>query len=277
MQTKQIKIGKSTISNKNPFVLIAGPCVLTNIKESLYIAGYCKSVCEKYNVPYIFKGSYDKANRTNIKSLRGPGIHKGLDILSIIKEKLNIPVLTDIHNAYDADLVGSVVDIIQIPAFLSRQTDLIVESAKTNKVVNIKKGQFLAPNDMKSILGKSVSTGNKKIMLTERGTSFGYNNLIVDYRGIEKMKSFGYPVIFDATHSVQLPGSAGTQSGGEREYILPLSKAAAALGVAGLFMEVFPDPAKSPSDSATVLPLKSLSKVLGELKKIDKIIKETRI
>jgi 2-dehydro-3-deoxyphosphooctonate aldolase (KDO 8-P synthase) len=272
MKHKIITLNKINISNDNPMVLIAGPCILTDYNEAYKIASFCKRIADKYKINYIFKASYDKANRTNIKSYRGPGITKGLNILKEIKNKLKIGILTDVHNLSEIDDAASVADIIQIPAFLSRQTDLIIETAKTKKIINIKKGQFLAPDDMKNIAEKILSTGNNKIIFTERGTSFGYHNLVVDMRGIEKMKELGYPVIFDATHSVQLP-SAGNISGGERAYILPLAKASVAIGISGIFMEVHPDPKKSLSDSASIFPMNKLDETLKILKKIDEVVK----
>ncbi|MFC1567137.1 3-deoxy-8-phosphooctulonate synthase, partial [bacterium] len=253
MKQLKIKLNNFDISNNKPFVLIAGPCVIKDFDETFEIAQYLKKISQKHNIPLIFKASYDKANRSSVTSYRGPGIEKGLKILVDIKNKLNIPITTDIHTPIEAAQAAEIVDIIQIPAFLSRQTDLIVKAADTGRIVNVKKGQFLAPDDMRHIVEKVKSRENNNILLTERGTFFGYHNLVVDMRSMEKMKEYGFPVIFDATHSVQLPGGLAKKSGGEREYILPLAKAAIAVGIAGIFMEVHPDPKKSLSDSASIL------------------------
>ena len=270
---KTISIKNIKIANDKKFVLIAGPCILETKALAEDIALVCKDLCSKYGIDYIFKASFDKANRTSIDSFRGLGIEKGLEILNGIKTKFNIPVTTDVHSVQDVEKVASVVDIIQIPAFLSRQTDILVAAAKTGKIVNVKKGQFLAPEDMKNIVTKIESHGNENIILTERGTTFGYNNLVVDMKGIEKMKKLGYPVVFDATHSMQLPGGAGNFTGGEREYTISVAKAAIALGIAGIFMEVHPDPEKSPSDKTTIYPLFSLENALKKLKAIDDLVK----
>jgi 2-dehydro-3-deoxyphosphooctonate aldolase (KDO 8-P synthase) len=224
-------------------------------------------------VPFIFKASYDKANRSSVNSYRGPGIEKGLQILAKIKKELKVPVLTDVHEQEQAALAAEAVDILQIPAFLSRQTDLIKACAKTGKPVNIKKGQFLAPQDIFNVIKKCEYYGNKNISLTERGASFGYNNLVVDFRAIEIMKQSGYPVIFDATHSVQLPGGAGNKSSGQREFVLPLAKAAAATGIAALFLEVHPNPDKALSDGANSVNLKYFEEILKRAKALDEVIK----
>ncbi|MFH1715136.1 MAG: 3-deoxy-8-phosphooctulonate synthase [Elusimicrobiota bacterium] len=269
----EIQLGSIKISNNDPFILIAGPCVIDNVKETLYIAETLKKIAQKHKIPLIFKASYDKANRSNINSYRGPGITKGLEILDYVKRKTGVHILTDVHNVSDVKEVSKVADVVQVPAFLSRQTDMITETAKLSKIINIKKGQFLAPEDMLNVIRKAEKSGNKNIILTERGSSFGYHNLVVDMRGIETMKRFGYPVIFDATHSAQLPGALKDMSGGDRDYIMPLARAAAAIGVAGIFMETHPDPKKSKSDSAVVFPLNKLDEALGILKKFDKIAK----
>lgn len=274
MSNKKIKItDKITLSNDNPFVVIAGPCVIESEKHALNLAKKLKKITSDLKIPFIFKASYDKANRSSVCSYRGPGIEEGLNILSKIKKELKVPVLTDIHTEEQALRVAKVVDIIQIPAFLSRQTDLIKACAQTGKPVNIKKGQFLAPEDMFNVVAKVEKFGNKKISLTERGASFGYHNLVVDFRGLEIMKQSGYPVIFDATHSVQLPGGKGNKSGGNREFALPLSKAAAAVGIAALFLEVHENPDKALSDGANSVDLNYFKKILIETKAIDKVVK----
>ncbi|MBN1384979.1 MAG: 3-deoxy-8-phosphooctulonate synthase [Elusimicrobia bacterium] len=262
--SKIIKIDNILIGGKNPGVLIAGPCIVETEKTTFYIASKLKKICKQLKIPLIFKASYDKANRSSIKSFRGPGIQKGLEILLNIKKRLRIPLLVDVHCTRDVSRVSEVADIIQIPAFLCRQTDLIVAAAKTKKPINVKKGQFLSPHDMKNVIKKIESAGNKRILLTERGTSFGYNNLVVDMRSLVIMGSFGYPVVFDATHSVQLPGGLGDKTGGQREYILPLCKAAVAVGIDALFMEVHPTPEKALSDGANAVKVSELKKLLIE-------------
>ena len=242
--------------------LMAGPCVLEGFERSLKIGRRAKEIAENLNLPYIFKASFDKANRSSIKSFRGPGLDEGLKILAAIKAELGVPVVTDIHETYQAEPVAQVADIIQIPAFLCRQTDLLAAAAKTGKVVNVKKGQFLSPNDMKNVVVKLEETGAEKIMLTERGASFGYNNLVVDMRGLPIMRGFGYPVIFDGTHSVQLPGGAGTSSAGQREFVGYLTRAAAAVGIDGLFLEVHDNPAEALSDGANMIYLDKLENLL---------------
>ncbi len=269
---KTVNLNNLKISNQNEFTMILGPCVLENYEKAEEIALFCKNLCEKYEIGYIFKASFDKANRSSITSYRGLGIDEGLEILAKIKSKYNLPVTTDVHSVSDVQKVANVVDIIQIPAFLSRQTDILLEAARTQKIVNVKKGQFLAPDDMKNVVKKIESQGNEKIMLTERGTSFGYNNLVVDMKGIEKMKKFEYPVFFDATHSMQLPGGEN-HSGGEREFTLALAKAAISLGIAGIFMEVHPQPDLSPSDKTTIYPISELENFVKILKNLDEFIK----
>ena len=276
MKTIDLKNFGIKIANNEKFVLIAGPCVLEMRNEAEYIAGFCKDLCRKHGINYIFKASFDKANRSSVDSFRGVGIENGLEILAGIGQKFDLPITTDVHSVQDIEMVGKVVDIIQIPAFLSRQTDILIAAAKTGKIVNVKKGQFLAPDDMQNVVSKIESQKNKNIILTERGSSFGYNNLVVDMKGIEKMKNTGYPVVFDATHSMQLPGGCGSFTGGEREYTVSLAKAALALGIAGIFMEVHPEPEKSPSDKTTIYPLAKLEEALIKLKAIDDLIKEKR-
>lgn len=256
------------------FILLAGPCVIENEEMIYTVASQLKSISERMGVEYYFKASFDKANRTSINSFRGPGIEKGVEILKAIKEELGLKIVTDIHEPYQADLVSEVADIIQIPAFLCRQTDLVCAAAQTGKIVNVKKGQFLAPWDMKNVINKIEECGNKSIMLCERGNSFGYNQLVVDMTGIVEMKKNGYPVIFDATHSVQKPGGNGTSTGGNREYVEYLAKAAVAVGADGLFMEVHPDPDKALSDGPNMIPLDDVERVLSKVLEIYKIVNE---
>lgn len=250
------------------FQLIAGPCVIESEEMVLSIAGQMKEITDKLGIPYTFKASFDKANRTSINSFRGPGIDDGLRILQKVKDTYGLSVCTDIHEAWQAEPVGKVADILQIPAFLCRQTDLLVAAAKTGKCVNIKKAQFLAPWDMKNCVEKVRQSGNDNVMLCERGTSFGYNTLVVDMTGLRVMKEFGVPVIFDATHSVQKPGGNGTSSGGNRQYVEYLAKAALAVGVDGLFMETHPDPNQAKSDGPNMVPLAEMEELLFRLKKV---------
>jgi 2-dehydro-3-deoxyphosphooctonate aldolase (KDO 8-P synthase) len=273
MKTKEITVGNLRLGGSNPFFLIAGPCVIENEKLAISAAEEIKKICDKLDVPFIFKSSYDKANRSAIKSFRGPGIQKGLAVLKKVKETINVPILCDVHSQKEIKEAAEIVDIIQIPAFLCRQTDLILDASKTGKPINVKKGQFLAPWDMENIIKKIESVGNKNILLTERGTSFGYNNLIVDMKSLPIMRRFGYPVIFDATHSVQLPGGLGASSGGLREFIPYLARASIACGCDGVFLEVHPQPDKALCDGPNSFPLKELSALLEELKKIDAIVK----
>ncbi|OGL44855.1 MAG: 3-deoxy-8-phosphooctulonate synthase [Candidatus Schekmanbacteria bacterium RBG_16_38_11] len=272
--TKTVKVGNIGIGNGNPFLLIAGPCVIESRKSCIEIAARLKDLCQKVDVPLIFKTSFDKANRSSVDSYRGPGIEKGLDVLSEIKDKLKLPVLSDVHRISEVDNASKVLDVIQVPAFLCRQTDLLQEIAKKGKPINIKKGQFLAPWDTKNIIEKIEHKGNKKILLTERGTSFGYNNLVVDFRGIAIMRRFGYPVGFDATHSVQLPGGAGKSSSGEREFVMPLTRSALAFGCDFIYMEVHKNPKKALCDGPNMVDLKELERILKIGKRIDKLIKE---
>jgi len=265
-----INIGNITIGHGAPLVLISGPCVIENYEISFKIAQFLKKLSCELDIPLIFKASYDKANRTSIKSFRGPGIENGLDILKRLKTELDILVLSDVHRISEIDNAADVLDIIQVPAFLCRQTDFILEVAKTKKPVNIKKGQFLAPWDVLNIIEKVTSTGNEQVLITERGTTFGYNNLVVDFRGIKIMQDTGWPVIFDVTHSIQLPGGSGTRSGGQREFAPILAKAAVAAGVDGVFMEVHPDPDKALCDGPNSLKLDTLNEMLSVLKAIRK-------
>ncbi len=268
MQVGSIKIGRGL-----PFVFIAGPCVIESEKLCMQTAEFLSKLTRELDIPFVFKSSYDKANRSSIKSFRGPGYQEGLKILEKVRKAFKVPVLTDIHSVMEAEAAARSVDCLQIPAFLSRQTDLIVAAARTGLPVNIKKAQFMSPWDMKNVVDKFLSTGNDKVLLTERGTCFGYNNLVVDFRSIVVMKRFGYPVIFDASHSVQLPGGAGDSSSGDRQFIFPLAKAAVSLGVDGLFMEVHPDPDKALSDGPNMLALSELKDVLAHLKAIDQAVK----
>ena len=265
---RQIKVKNINIGDKNPLVLIAGPCVIESESMCLETAGRIKDICAKLSIPYIFKCSFDKANRLSIGSFRGPGLKKGLDILSKVKQKLKIPILSDVHCQKEITEAGKVLDIIQIPAFLCRQTDIVLAAAKTGKVVNIKKGQFLAPWDILPVIKKAESVGNHSILITERGVSFGYNNLVSDFRSLKIMREFGYPVIYDATHSIQLPGGKGSCSGGQREFVEGLSRAAVAFGCDGLFLEVHPHPDKALCDGPNMINLKELETLLRQVKKI---------
>jgi 2-dehydro-3-deoxyphosphooctonate aldolase (KDO 8-P synthase) len=247
------------------FKLIAGPCVIENEELCIQIAKTLKPICEKYGIDYFFKASFDKANRTSISSFRGPGIDEGLKILNKVKKEVGVKICTDIHEPWQASRAAEVADIIQIPAFLCRQTDLLVAAAKTGKTINVKKAQFFAPWDMKNVLGKLEESGASNIWLCERGSSFGYNNLVVDFTGIIEMKKFGYPVVFDATHSVQKPGGKGTSTGGNREYVPYLAKAAIAVGADVIFMETHPNPEVALSDGPNSVALKDVDKILGEL------------
>ncbi len=265
VQVNSIRIGRP-----EPFVLISGPCVIENEQTTFDIAEQLKKMTARLNVPFIFKASYDKANRTSIDSFRGPGIKKGLEILTSIRKELGVPVISDVHQVSEVEKAAQALDIIQIPAFLCRQTDLIVEAAKTGKPVNIKKGQFLAPWDMKNVVNKILSTGNSKIVLTDRGASFGYNNLVTDFRCIQIMhETTGCPVIYDATHSVQLPGGAGTASSGQREFVPLLARAAIAAGVDGLFIETHRNPEMALSDGPNSMRLEDLEELLKQLKAIE--------
>ncbi|MCF2649124.1 3-deoxy-8-phosphooctulonate synthase [Niallia circulans] len=271
----QVKLNDKIIfGDNNPFVLIAGPCVIESKELVMETAAQIKEITDKLNIPFIFKASFDKANRSSIFSQRGPGIEEGLDILSQVKQKYNIPVTSDIHDYSQAEMAGEVLDIIQIPAFLCRQTDLLVAAAKTGKIVNVKKGQFLAPWDMKNVVSKLKETGNDNILLTERGSTFGYNNLVVDMRSVPTMRELGAPVVFDATHSVQIPGGNGTSTGGKREFVPYLSRAAAAVGIDALFTEVHPNPDKAWSDGPNMLKLDELEEILKPIQAIDKVVKK---
>ena len=263
-----VEIGNITVGGDDGFLLIAGPCVIENFEKTFEIASFLKDLTAELGIPFVFKASYDKANRTSINAYMGPGAGKGLEVLLRIKNRLNIPVLSDVHTIDEIADAATVLDIIQIPAFLCRQTDFIVSVSATGKPVNIKKGQFLAPWDMANVVEKVTCSGNKRLLITERGTMFGYNNLVVDFRGIQVMKDMGYPVIFDATHSIQLPGGQGTQSGGQREFVPSLASAAVAAGADGVFMEVHPYPDKALCDGPNSMKLDTLAGLLTRLKAI---------
>jgi 2-dehydro-3-deoxyphosphooctonate aldolase (KDO 8-P synthase) len=274
--TREISIGNVLLGGNNPPLLIAGPCVIENEDITFSTAKRLNEICADLSIPLIFKSSYDKANRTALSSFRGPGLEKGLRILSDVRSKFNIPVISDVHSVEEVKHAAEVLDALQIPAFLCRQTDLILAASKTGKPVNVKKGQFLAPWDVKNIIDKFISTGNQNIFITERGTSFGYNNLVVDFRGLPIMRSFGYPVIFDVTHSLQLLGGQGSCSGAQREFAEPLARAAVAIGVDGLFVEVHPDPDKALCDGPNMIKLDALSDLLKIIKSLHGLIKEAQ-
>ena len=266
--SNQVKIGDLTVGGNGPLFLISGPCVIENKELTLKVARFLKGLAQRVKIPIIFKSSYDKANRTSIESFRGPGLDEGLEILKEVKNNMGLPILSDIHQVSEIGKAAEILDIIQIPAFLSRQTDLILEAARTRLPINIKKGQFLSPWDIEQVVLKAVSGGNSSILLTERGTSFGYNNLIVDMRSLSVMKNFGYPVVFDATHGVQLPGGRGKSSGGQRQFVAPLARAAVAAGADGVFLEIHPDPDSALSDGPNSLPFEQVEPLLNILKKI---------
>ncbi|MDC1184886.1 3-deoxy-8-phosphooctulonate synthase [Alphaproteobacteria bacterium] len=273
---KIINLADFQISNNNQLILIAGPCVIESEQHSLMMAEKITNICQKLKVKFIYKSSFDKANRSSIKSNRGISISEADKIFEKIKSSFNCPILTDVHNEAHCDFFAKSknVDVLQIPAFLCRQTDLLLSAAKTNKIINVKKGQFLSPHEVPNIFKKIESGGNNKIMITERGTSFGYNNLINDFKSLDVMKSFSYPVIFDATHSVQEPGVLGEKSGGKREFVTTLSKAAAAVGVAGIFIETHNDPDSAPSDGPNMLHLENLENLISKLIEFDNITKK---
>jgi len=272
--TKEICIDRIKIGAGRPLVLIAGPCVIESEAATLRHAERLLTICNGLSMPLIFKASYDKANRTSIGSFRGPGLKEGLAILAKVKESLGLPVLSDIHSIEQVGPAAEVLDVIQIPAFLCRQTDLLIAAAKSGRVINVKKGQFLAPWDMRNVAGKLAAAGNENIILTERGASFGYNNLVVDMRSFPVMRSTGYPVVFDATHSVQLPGGQGDSSGGQREFVEYLSRAAVATGIDGIFMEVHEDPEKALCDGPNSIQLSELPALLKKLKAIDALVSQ---
>lgn len=276
-QTHEIAIGSLRMGGGQPLVLIAGPCVIESEAHARGLAERIARVAAERGVPYIFKASYDKANRSSIKSYRGPGLKEGLRILAKIKAELKLPILSDIHEASHAAPVAEVCDVLQIPAFLARQTDLLVAAGKTGRVVNLKKGQFLAPWEMKNAIEKVASTGNEKILLTERGTSFGYQNLVVDVRSFPEMQKLGFPVVFDVTHSVQLPGGQGHASGGQPEFIEPLARAGVAAGVDGIFLEVHENPAAALSDGANALRLSELGSLLDKLATLAALVRQWEV
>lgn len=273
--TKEVIVGKIKIGGNNPLVLIAGPCVVENREMIFYTAEKIKTICEKLRIPFIFKSSYKKANRTSMGGFVSIGMDEALKILDDVKKQFGCPVLTDIHTTEEASVAAQVADVLQIPAFLCRQTDVLLAAGKTNKAVNIKKRQFLAPDDIKYPIEKVASTGNTNIFVTERGTTFGYHNLVVDIRGLPMMRKLGYPVVLDATHSVQLPSGSGTQSGGQPEFIFPLARAGVAVGIDALFIETHPEPAKALSDAASQLPLEQLESLIYQVTAIDKTMRET--
>ena len=271
-----VDLGSFKVGGVHPHFLIAGPCVIENEKVVLDTATKLAAITRELGIPYIFKSSYDKANRSSITSFRGLGMKEGLAILKKVKEDIGVPVLTDIHDMHEVPLVAEIVDVLQIPAFLCRQTDLLVEAAKTGRVVNVKKGQFLSPWEMGNVVKKLEESGTKKILLTERGTTFGYNNLVVDMRSFPIMGEFGYPVVFDATHSVQLPGGGGTHSSGQRQYIAPLARSAAAAGCDGFFMEVHPTPETALSDGPNMVHLKDVKELLEQILRICQVAGKSR-
>jgi 2-dehydro-3-deoxyphosphooctonate aldolase (KDO 8-P synthase) len=273
--TKEIDIAGIKFGGNNPLLIIAGPCVIESRDIVFYAAERLKKICDTVGLPFLFKSSYDKANRTSLSSFRGPGMEKGLKILSDVRTKFGVPVISDVHSVEEVKSASHVLDVLQIPAFLCRQTDLILAASTAGKPVNIKKGQFLSPWDMKNIIDKFTSTGNQSLFVTERGTSFGYNNLVVDFRGLPVMRSFGYPVIFDVTHSLQLPGGMGKSSGGQREFAEPLARAAVAVRVDGLFMEVHPEPEKALCDGPNMMRLDEVEKLLRTVKALDGLVKSS--
>ncbi len=272
---KSVKLGDINFQNDAPFVLIAGPCVLESYEHANMMCSKLLQIASELKIQLIYKTSYDKANRTSISSDRGLGIDKSIEIFDKLKKEFNVPIITDVHSVLECNQIKDHVDIIQIPAFLCRQTDLLIAAANTNKIINVKKGQFLAPRDMINVVNKITDSGNENILLTERGACFGYNNLVSDMRSLEIMKDeIGFPVIFDATHSVQSPGGMGNKSGGDSKYAPILARAAAAVGVAGIFMETHDNPDKAPSDGPNMIKLDEMSKILKKLIEIDNLIKE---
>ena len=271
--TREIRIKNIPVGGSNPLVLIAGPCVIEGLDITLNIASALKEITASLAIPYIFKSSYDKANRSSLSSYRGPGLERGLEILQEVKKKLGIPILSDVHRFEEIESAAEVLDVLQIPAFLSRQTDFIIKVAEAGRAVNIKKGQFMSPYEAKNIIDKVISTGNHNVLVTERGFSFGYNNLVADMRSLVIMRDIGYPVVFDATHSVQLPGGLGTASDGQRQFVSYLSRAATAVGIDALFMEVHSQPDSALCDASNMIELDSLPLLLKQIKSIDKMVK----
>ncbi|MDB3873118.1 3-deoxy-8-phosphooctulonate synthase [Pelagibacteraceae bacterium] len=277
MMNKELNIKNFSVSNDSPLFLISGPCQLENRDHAMFMAENLKKICEKNKINLVYKTSFDKANRTSLTSKRGLGLSKSIEVFNEIKKQFELPILTDVHNPEQCNELREVVDILQIPAFLCRQTDLLIAAAKTDLIINIKKGQFLAPWDMKNVIKKVSDSNNDKILITERGVSFGYNTLVSDMRSLSILKKEKYPVIFDATHSVQQPGGKGESSGGEREYIYDLSKAAVSIGISGLFLEVHDDPDNAPSDGANMLKLSNLNDFLKKIMMLDNLIKKEKI
>jgi len=273
---KEVRIGPVALGGRRPLALIAGPCVIESEGACLEVAAWLKELTRSLGLPLIFKSSYDKANRSSLRSYRGPGLDQGLKVLSRVKRELEIPVLSDVHRFEEVKEAAQVLDVLQVPAFLCRQTDFVLAIAQAGKVVNVKKGQFLAPWDLQNIVEKIESAGNQSILLTERGASFGYNNLVADMRSLVILRQTGYPVIYDVTHSLQLPGGLGTSSGGQREYIPPLARAGVAAGVDGLFMEVHPNPSEALCDGPNSQPLKEVGPLLEQLVALDRIVKMQR-
>ncbi|MBY6091653.1 3-deoxy-8-phosphooctulonate synthase [Maritimibacter alkaliphilus] len=270
---KTVEIGALSVGNDAPLTVIAGPCQLESADHAHMIAGTMKEICAAHGAQFIFKGSYDKANRTSLSGKRGLGMDKGLEVLAGVKEKFGVPVLTDIHSEAQCVPVAEVVDVMQIPAFLCRQTDLLIAAGETGAAINVKKGQFLAPWDMPNVAAKIASTGNERILLTERGTSFGYNTLVADMRGLPQMAQTGYPVVMDATHSVQQPGGKGGSSGGQREFAPVMARAAVSLGIAAVFIETHEDPDNAPSDGPNMIPLHEMDKLIASLMAFDRLAK----
>ncbi len=273
MTNHRIKCSNFEIANNKPFTLIAGPCQLENEKHALKISSELKKITNELGINLIYKTSFDKANRTSLKGKRGMGLEKSLPIFDKIRKEVGLPVLTDVHTAEQCSIVANHVDVLQIPAFLCRQTDLLIAAANTGKIINVKKGQFLAPWDMANVIKKIEESGNKNILITERGASFGYNTLVSDMRALPIMSKFGFPIVFDATHSVQQPGGMGEKSGGQREFVPYLARAAIAVGVGAIFMETHEDPDNAPSDGPNMVPLNEVKKLLKQLTEIDKLVK----
>jgi 2-dehydro-3-deoxyphosphooctonate aldolase (KDO 8-P synthase) len=274
MINHKVKCGNFEIANNNSFTLIAGPCQLENESHAMKISTELKKITSELKINFIYKTSFDKANRTSLKGHRGMGLDKSLSIFDKLKKEVNVPILTDIHTAEQCSVVAEHVDVLQIPAFLCRQTDLLIAAAKTGKIINVKKGQFLAPWDMINVVKKIEDSGNKNILITERGASFGYNTLVSDMRAIPIMSKYGYPIVFDATHSVQQPGGMGEKSGGQREFVPYLARAAAAVGVGAIFIETHDDPDNAPSDGPNMVPLSEIKNLLLKLTEIDKLVKK---
>ena len=273
MKQHKVKCSDFEIANDKPFTLIAGPCQLETESHAIKISTQLKNITKDLGINFVYKTSFDKANRTSLKGKRGLGLEKSLSIFDIIKKEVGVPVLTDVHTAEQCSIVANHVDILQIPAFLCRQTDLLIAAAKTGKIINVKKGQFLAPWDMENVIKKIADSGNKNILITERGASFGYNTLVSDMRSLPIMSKFGFPIVFDATHSVKQPGGMGEKSGGQREFVPYLSRAAIAVGISAIFIETHDDPDNAPSDGPNMVPLKELKGLLKKLIEIDNLVK----